>query len=68
MADTGRAELAGNLKAELLDVRLGLKLGEINEMEAYQRLKTIRRRRLMAQEELMRMPAVEAGVLQAASN
>jgi hypothetical protein len=64
----GASELAGHLKAELLAVRYDLQRRQITEAAARRRVELIRRRRMLAQEELMRMPAVEAGVLQAASN
>lgn len=41
-----RAELAGNLMAELLEVREGLRMREITQVEALQRIDTVRQRRL----------------------
>ena len=64
----GASELAGHLKAELLAVRYELQRRQITQAVAARRVKLIQRRRMMAQDELMRMPAVEAGVLQAATN
>lgn len=42
----GMAEFAGNLKAELLDVREGLRLGQLTQAEALQRVGTVRQRRI----------------------
>lgn len=43
-----RAELAGNLKAELLDVREGLRLNQITQAQAIERVTAVRGRRLAA--------------------
>jgi hypothetical protein len=53
------SELAGHLKAELLSVRLGLQLGELTPQGARRRMLAIRRRRVLAAEELRgRLPEV----------
>lgn len=59
----GAAEFAGNLLAELMDLREDIRMRSLTEAEAKQRLAAIRRKREMGQMELAR-PFVEPGVLQ----
>ena len=43
---TGTAELAGDLKAELLDIREDLRQRKINQLEAFHRLRAVQRARV----------------------
>lgn len=64
----GQSEFAGHLKMELLNLKEDLRVGVVSEAEATRRVRQLRRRRLSGDGGFLRVPQVEAGVLQLQQN